>query len=453
MHELVQQWKAKLSAMRGLLDEAGGRAMSDQKFSEYRQLENQCDEIAGRIANATGQPWGPRLSPDLSRQERLEARERYAYPSLPGAGLEGSSRLGIAGRGRGPFNTMGEQLRAIVTAGTPGQSADPRLYETRAATGLGETVLQDGGFLLQSTFSYSLLDAGMQAAQLAPLCRPFPIGQNSNSLDLPTVDESSRATGSRWGGIRLYWRDEAEEKTASKPKFRNLHLEPKKLTGLVYLTDELVQDVAILENFVRRAFTDEFRFVIDDAILRGNGAGEPLGILNAACKVTVSKESSQAADTILFANVNKMWDRLPASSQGTAVWLTNVACQKELRKMFVAVTNVAGTENVGGLPVYMPPGGVSGSPYGTLFGRPVIPIEQASALGDVGDIVLADFNRYILSTRGNLQIASSMHVRFVYDESVLRFVWRVDGQPELASAVTPYKGSDTQSPFIVLEAR
>ena len=39
-------------------------------------------------------------------------------------------------------------------------------------------------------------------------------------------------TGGRAGGIRAYWKDEAAEKTASKPKFRQIELKLNKLIGL-----------------------------------------------------------------------------------------------------------------------------------------------------------------------------------------------------------------------------
>jgi hypothetical protein len=61
--------------------------------------------------------------------------------------------------------------------------------------------------------------------------------------------------------------------------------------------------------------------------------------------------------------------------------------------------------------------------------------------------------RYILATKGGLQVASSIHVRFVADESVIRFIYRLDGQPELSAEITPYQGTVTQSAYIVLAER
>jgi HK97 family phage major capsid protein len=82
-----------------------------------------------------------------------------------------------------------------------------------------------------------------------------------------------------------------------------------------------------------------------------------------------------------------------------------------------------------------------------------MPIEQCSTLGDKGDIILADFSQYLLIDKGQMQNATSIHVKFVNDETAFRFVYRLDGQPMWNSALTPYKGSDTLSPFVTLAER
>jgi HK97 family phage major capsid protein len=88
------------------------------------------------------------------------------------------------------------------------------------------------------------------------------------------------------------------------------------------------------------------------------------------------------------------------------------------------------------------------------MGLPIIVTEQCGTVGDLGDIILANFkDGYILAEKGGIQADMSIHVRFIYDESVFRFVLRLDGQPVRASALTPYKGSITQGHFIALAAR
>jgi len=188
--------------------------------------------------------------------------------------------------------------------------------------------------------------------------------------------------------------------------------------------------------------------MIDDAIINGTGAGQPLGVLNSGCLVTVSKEAGQPAATILAENVIKMWARMWSKSRKNAVWFINQDIEPQLYTMSLAV-------GTGGIPVYMPAGGLADAPYGRLMGRPVIPIEQCQTLGTLGDVILADLSQYMLADKGGIQAASSIHVRFVYDETTFRFVYRVDGQPVRASAITPYKGGagNSLSSFVVMETR
>jgi len=355
-------------------------------------------------------------------------------------------------RAKDRFASFGQQMAAVMRAGVPGGHVDPRLFNTQGSTGLSESVPSDGGFLVQTDFANQLLQDTFETGLLASRCREIQISGNSNSTTINGVDESSRADGSRQGGIQAYWADEAEEKTKSKPKFRQIELKLKKLVGLCYATDEMLDDASQLEGIIRNGFTSEFGFSLDNAILRGTGSGQPLGVLNSGSLVTQAKESGQAADTVVAENVINMWSRLFAPSRANAVWLINQEIEPQLQTMMVTKTH--GSDGITGQLIYMPPGGISGSPYGTLYGRPVVPVEQCSAIGDKGDIVLGDFsNGYVLARKGGMEAAMSIHVRFIYDESVFRFVLRVDGQPVRSKPLTPYKGSNTLSHFVTLAQR
>ena len=350
-------------------------------------------------------------------------------------------------RSKDKFNSFGEQMSAVMNAGSPGGMVDPRL-RIQAATGLGSSVSSDGGFLVQQDFSTELLKEVFETGVLSSKCRRITISGNSNGIKIPGVDETSRAS-TRSGGIVAYWKDEAALKVATNPKFRMIELNLKKLIGLCYATDELLGDATALEGFIKQAFIAEFGFQIDDAIINGTGAGQPLGVLNSAALVSVAKEAGQAKETVIAQNVINMYSRLFATSRPNAVWLINQNIEPQLFTMSIAV-------GTGGIPIYMPAGGLSGQPYGTLLGRPVIAIEQAATLGTVGDILFGDFgNGYILAEKGGVQTDMSIHVQFLYDESVFRFVLRVDGQPVRASALIPYKGGAAynQNHFIALATR
>ena len=381
----------------------------------------------------------------MERQERVHAA--LEAPVGTPASRPGPTGTKHEDRPKDRFNSFGEQMAAVMRAGVPGGHTDPRLFKAAAASGLNESVPSDGGFLVQQDFSTEILQDTFATGILASRVRRIPISGNSNSLKINGVDETSRAS-TRYGGIVGYWASEAELKTKSAPKFRKIELNLHKLIGLCYATDELLDDAAALEGIIRTGFVSEFGFLLDDAIINGTGAGQPLGILNSGCLVQVAKETGQKADTIVAENIVKMYSRIFASSRSNAVWLINQNDEPQLFTMSLAV-------GTGGVPIYMPAGGLSGQPYGTLFGRPVLAIEQCPGLGDLGDIIFADLNGYVLAEKGGIKSDASIHVRFLYDEQVFRFVMRVDGQPVRASALTPYKGGAgaSQSHFISLAER
>jgi len=343
------------------------------------------------------------------------------------------------------FSTFGEQLRAVVEAAKPGGTIDPRL-SVKAASGLNESVGSDGGFLVEEDFTKELLKRTYDTGMLASKCNKIPLSTAANSMKINGIDETSRKNGSRWGGIQAYWEGEADALAGTKPKFRQMELNLRKLTGLCYATDELLADASALEAVIMQGFSEEFGFKVDDAIINGSGAGIPLGILNSKALVTVPKEQGQAAGTINVQNVVNMWSRCWGRSRQDAAWYINQDIEPQLFTMSLAVGQ-------GGVPVYMPASGVSGSPYSTLFGRPVIPLEQCETLGTLGDIILADFSQYLLIDKGGINAASSIHVRFLYDENVFRFIYRVDGQPVWNAPLQPFKGSSTLSPFVALATR
>jgi HK97 family phage major capsid protein len=268
------------------------------------------------------------------------------------------------------------------------------------------------------------------------------------SLEFLANAETSRATGSRAGGVQAYWIAEADTITASKPKLRKVKLEPQEIAALVYLTDKLIARSPIaVEQYCSRKMVEEIMFLTNDAIINGTGAGQPLGVLNSTCKVEVSKETGQAAATIVAANIDKMYARLHPRSRSKAVWLHNIDITPQLDVLSQAVGS-------GGVPLYRPPGGLVGTPNATLKGLPLIATEYNPTLGTVGDLMLVDLSAYATGVHGDgMKTASSIHVKFVNAETAFRFMYAVDGQPWLASAITPFKGSNTLSPFVTLATR
>ena len=221
------------------------------------------------------------------------------------------------------WKNAGEFLLAVVQAGNPrAQGIDGRLRPAAAAPGIRETINSEGGFLIPPTFADRIWERIYNTGEILRRCTDYgaPVG---NSHFLPYFNETSRADGSRFGGCRSYWMTEAGALTDSQPDFGVQKRELKKLAGLVYVTEEMVSDAPRLAENLERMAALELQFQFEEAIVNGTGAGRPQGLLNANCKLTVSKETNQPAATIQGSNVQKMLARLWGPSWRSAVWLFN----------------------------------------------------------------------------------------------------------------------------------
>lgn len=333
-----------------------------------------------------------------------------------------------------PWKSLGEFYMSVKNAALSPRDMDRRLYATKAPTGIGELLPTDGGFLVPPQYASGIMEKMYSTGNILSRVARDPI--SGNRMIYNSVDESSRADGSRQGGVLGYWVAEANAITASKPKFRQVDLKLNKVAALCYATDEILGDVNTLGSWLGRVAPEELRFRVEDAIVEGNGVGKPQGILNANALTTVLRNELLL---VASADIVNMWARR-WSQYKDYIWLANQEVMAQLNSLVLANSYDANARWAS----FGPDGVMS------IFGRPVIECEYCSALGTVGDIVLMSPSQYQLIDNGGVQAASSIHVNFTSDESVFRFVYRVDGAPLWASALTPFKGSGTLSPYVTL---
>ena len=334
-----------------------------------------------------------------------------------------------------PFKPS-EFFKAVYAAEVYGET-DKRLLPLKAS-GANETIPSEGGFLVQPDIASGITENMWSVGRV--LQQINPINVQGNGLTIRAIDETSRAAGSRMGGVQGYWLNEGGQATSSQPKFRNIELKLKKLAALIYATDELLADASALESWIVNNVPNELRFLVEDAFIDGNGIGKPVGILQAGSLVSATRTDANQVDAD---DVSRMW-AARYTGVDDYVWFINQSVLPQLYRMSVADSGYQG--------VYMPPGGMSATPYGSLLGRPVIETEYNPYLGTVGDILLASPSQYVAISKGGVQAASSIHVKFDYDETAFRFIYRVDAQPLWASAVTAFDGTASISPFVALAA-
>ena len=341
------------------------------------------------------------------------------------------------------FGNFAEQLKAVKNAAVNG-TVDPRLAQiNNAAQGANEGTPEEGGYVVQSDIAQGMMDSAAQAGNILPLVDRYNISGPSNRVEWNEIDESSVAT-TVFGGVQAYWASEAASVTASKPKIMEKELKLQKLMGIAYATYELDQDSNFTSQLYTRAFTLAIQRELENCIINGTGTGKPLGFLKGGALVSVAKETSQAADTVKWENIVKMYNRALNGDNAGYVWLMHPDVSEQLDFLNFPI-------GTGGVPVYLP-AAIQGS-VPTLKGKPIVKSDHCAALGDKGDINYVDLSQYMLITKGGVQADSSMHVQFLTAENCFRFIFRANGMPKHDKALTIKNSSNTRSPFVTLAAR
>jgi HK97 family phage major capsid protein len=454
--------KENINALRQKKIDATGRAnailvaatkgLNDEQRTQLAAIKNELAQIEADI-QLTEAFLQAELTPGATlaaHEPTTDNKNKKVYAKLSDQLLANGFKPTQKSDSLAPFASLAEQLRAVFNAGrSNGMQVDPRLAEIQAALGGNESVPAEGGFLVVPEYAQGLVQRTYDVALIASKCFKMPM--TSSRLIMHAVDEDSRKDGSRWGGILAYWLAEAGTYQPTKPKFREMQFVANKLIGLSYATEEQLADGPAWQAYVNEAVPQELAFQIDTAVYSGPGAGAPLGIQNSGAVLVVPKVAGQATATIVTANILQMWSQMWARSRANAVWFVNQDIEPQLYTL--AFANPSGSVLYTN-PMYTPPG-INGNngPYGLLFGKPVIPIEQASTLGTQGDITLADMTQYILAQRSDVRADTSIHVAFLTGEQAFRFMLRLDGQPTWKKPLTPYQGSALKSPFVTLASR
>lgn len=310
----------------------------------------------------------------------------------------------------------------------------------KAIQGMSEQVGSDGGYLVLPEFNTQILEK-VYANDLFSKTQGYTV--TGNGMMFLRNAETSRANGSRHGGLRGYWTAEGGSGTDSKPTFKQVQLRLNKLMVVVYLTNELLDDAGpSIEQYVTRKAADEFNFMLGDALFNGVGGGMPLGILQSPALLSITKEDGQLADTIVSQNVDKMWARRWAG--GSYEWFANQDTQPQLQQLVQEI-------GTGGQALARTD--ITSAQRQSLKGASLRETEFNPTLGDLGDLLLGDLSQVISITKGGISQEASMHVEFLTDQTAVRFTMRVDARPWEDSPVTPFKGSATQSSFVAIAAR
>lgn len=402
------------------------------------------DDFAIQVKNETDIVLNDWIKEQGLNPKRLDLGMRPFSPVSKNKGT-GYNKRAPGAKLDGIFDDAGEFIQAMWHKGASlRNAADLATKRDKAAkiwNDYSSTIPADGGFLIPEEFRSELMAIALEGSLVRSRARVIPM--STLTLSIPAFDSTSNVS-SVFGGVVCYWTEEGGTLTESQATFQRIKLEAHKLTGYTEMPNELMRDTMAADAYFSQTFPQAMSWFEDDAFINGNGVGQPLGYRNGSALISVTKESGQLADTIVWENIVKMYARMLPTSLGNAVWVASLDTFPELATMALSV-------GTGGSAIWLN-NGVEGPPM-TILGRPVIFTEKTGLLGDAGDISLVDLSYYFIGDRQSMETSSSEHFRFKDDVTAFRIISRVDGRPWINSAITPKNNGPTLSPFVQLEAR
>ena len=290
-----------------------------------------------------------------------------------------------------------------------------------------------GGFAIPEQFRPELLKVDSAAAIFRPRATVIPAGNPPDAaLSMVALDQGTN----RRGGVTMYHQGESDTITESDMNLRKVELQPRKITGYMTSSNELLNNWDAANNVITTLLREAMVAQEDTDFLSGDGVNKSLGILNAPAAINYNRA---VANQISYADVIGMFARMMMG--GTFAWIASQTVIPQLANIRDTGNNNLWIQSA-----------VVGMPN-TLAGIPLIYNERSPALGSKGDLMLVDLSKYLIKDGSGPSIAVSEHFRFQNDEIAFRLTWRVDGASWLTAPVPLEEGTatNTVSPFVILD--
>jgi HK97 family phage major capsid protein len=424
--EARKELDQKLDILKFIRKKCGNenRSLTDSENKESKKLLAEIEEL-GRLSSGP-----PDITPVGNNGGRNKAN-RVGYEARSHAQEKRFSDLYGTGRNEYEWRDPEANFYQALFSG--------RFHPELTKRAMSEGVPSDGGFLVPIQYSKDIHNVALESEIILPRAQVQPM--TSNEIKLPAMEIGDHSAN-LFGGFTATWKPELGTLTQANPKARMMTLQTNKLTGFVRASNELISDMNGPEKLTEITGKG-LGFYRDAAFISGSGAGQPQGLLNASCKIEVSKETGQSADTIILENLNSMLSRLYMGGFKNSVWIVSQTALPQLLTLSLAV----GTGGSASLVMTEQNGEYK------IFGRPVIFSEHMEEVGTAGDIILTDLSQYVVGLKEELRIDLSGHVFFETDELAMRLISRLDGQSLWDEPLTLKGSGTTVSPIITLAER
>ena len=246
--------------------------------------------------------------------------------------------------------------------------------EVRNALSVG--VDSEGGYLVPDTYEKNLVEALHDEMVIRRLAHVFTTASGSHKI--PVVASHGTAN----------WVEETGEIPETTETFGQKHIGAHKLTALIKVSEELLNDSAFdLEDYFRREFARRISNAEELAFITGDGNGKPTGLFSddegAELGLTTASATEITADEVI-----NLYYSLRSPYRKKAVWLLNDSTINAIRLL----------KDKNGQYLWQP-ALKEGSPD-TLLGRPVYTSVAVPSIG-AGQKVMAfgDLKYYWIGDR------------------------------------------------------
>ncbi len=348
-----------------------------------------------------------------------------------------------------------DSLEQLVKMGayTTRQGDDGKVVKTALAESSGVT----GGYGVPPQFLPELQRLSIELQTLGARCRR--LAMDTATLTVPSLDHTTvygAGVTPFLGGVQGTWASETGLITESEPGLRQTELRANQLSLFMLVSNVLMQDQVVnLDALLTELLTEADAFYTDLAFIRGNGAGQPLGVQNANAAIQIIRQS---ANHVTWQDIRAMYARMIYNNQEDLMWIGSPSVVDDILGMNDQQGSATGigTGRMLWVPYDQGAQGAIDRPagkqsFGKLLGVDFFLSEKMFAKGTLGDLMLVDASKYLAGERMDAQIEASPHPYFKTYQTVIRCVSRRDGQPWLSGPVTLADGATTQSPFIVLD--
>ena len=431
MKTKIEELIASAMGILDTADEATEGVLTEEQQTEY-------DGIMSKVAS---------LKSQLERRAAIDAMKADLDAPLPvKANIQPTTGLEVKAGQEDPQGGFGGDehafAMAVVAACSPVGHVDERLRivaddPTSPHKGVGTAE----GFMIPADMRDGIWELVREEPDILNLLTIEPTQSNRVNL---VADETTPWAAT---GVQANWQNEAGKFTETNLDTEGRSVPLHKLVVLVTATEEILEDAPLLNNRLTVRAAEAIRWKASEAVVKGTGAGQPLGWNPAAGGgplIAVEPEGGQAADTITAQNVADMYSRMIPSGHSDGVCISN----PDTLPQFLTMT-------LGNQPIWTPPqSGFANAPGGFLFGRPIMLSQHAETVGDEGDIYyISPSGYYATNKAAGIKAASSIHLFFAHDVQAFRWTFRFGGEPFLSKAVAANNGPNTQSHFVALAER